>query len=135
MPALPQSLALFPCCVSASSWPANVLTAHDMLSDIYYHALQVLNQEDADPLQLIFHLGAIDSDAIPLLQAIADDPVGNELQDWLKHTVALMGNIFIALSDYHNNNVQNRSSWTPHEDRKCRIPSGGSLKHMTDQVH
>ncbi|KAI6035713.1 hypothetical protein EDC04DRAFT_2897736 [Pisolithus marmoratus] len=122
MPALPQSLALFPHCVGASSWPVDVLTAHDRLSDIYYHALRVLNQEDADPLQLTFHMGAIDDDAIPLLQAIADDPIGNELQDWLKDTVVLMGNIFVALSDYRNN-VQNSV------DRNVIIP------HWVDQVY
>ncbi|KAI6122920.1 hypothetical protein EDD16DRAFT_1518230 [Pisolithus croceorrhizus] len=44
---------------------------------------------------------------IVLFSAIPDDPFGNELQDWLKDMVVLMGNIFVALSDYQNN-VQNR---------------------------
>jgi len=90
-----------------SPWPANVLAAYDKLSEIYRHALRISRQEDVDPLQLIFHLSAIDDDALPVLQAIQDDPIGMDLRQWLLDTTELFGRTFATLSSYHQT-VQNK---------------------------
>ena len=90
-----------------SPWPANVLAAYDKLSEIYRHALRISRQEDVDPLQLIFHLSAIDDDALPVLQAIQDDPIGMDLRQWLLDMTELFGHTFSTLSSYHQT-VQNK---------------------------
>jgi hypothetical protein len=74
--------------------------AYDTLSDIYRHAYHILNQEDADPLQLTFHLEAIVADAIPLLKVFEVDSRGFEVQDWLYDTVTLLGNLSVQLSSF-----------------------------------
>ncbi|KAL4065547.1 hypothetical protein V8B97DRAFT_1875227 [Scleroderma yunnanense] len=86
-PAIPQ---LPP---SATSWPANLLTAHHALSDIYWHALQVWTQEENDPLCLEYHLGCLESNAIHLLMAIKGDPIGTKLSQWLLQTTELIGKL------------------------------------------
>jgi hypothetical protein len=88
-------------------WPANFLVAYDTLSDIYRHAYRILNQEDADPLQLTFHLEAIAADAIPLLEAFEVDSRGFEVQDWLYDVVTLLGNLSVQLSSFRDN-IENR---------------------------
>src|ERR1700710_548391 len=104
MPTLPQTLPRFPPCTMAHTpWPANFLIAYDTLSDIYRHAYRILNQEDADPLQLTFHLEAIAADAIPLLEAFEVDPRGLEVQDWLSGAATLLGNLSVQLSLFRHN--------------------------------
>jgi len=62
---LPQTFPCFPpCTIANNQWPANFLAACDTLSGIYKHAYRILNQEDADPLQLTFHLEAIAAEQI-----------------------------------------------------------------------
>ena len=75
----------FPPFPQHTGYSANLLLAHDTISRIYQHALHISAQEDVDPLQLIFHYNAINNDAFPLLEAIAEDPVATEsdLGDWL----------------------------------------------------
>jgi hypothetical protein len=86
---------------------ANFLTAHDILSDIYRHALQILNQEDADPIQLMFHIETLSGDAIPLLAALAQNPQGNEMCDWLSRVAGVLGELSAQLSLFQCN-IQNR---------------------------
>lgn len=97
LPQLPQAIV----------WPLNVLLAHDTLSGIYRHALRVLNQEDTDLLPLLFHLNAIQGDAIPLLDAIEHDHSASGLEEWLADVVTQFGKLFNALSTYRDN-VQNQ---------------------------
>jgi hypothetical protein len=104
MPTLPQILPHFPPCTTAHTpWPANFLVAYDTLSDIYRRAYCILNQEDADPLQLTFHLEAITADAIPLLEAFEVDPRGPEVQDWLSDAATLLGSLSVQLSSFRHN--------------------------------
>lgn len=84
-------------------YPANFLLAHDTISNIYRHALQVSAQEDADPLQLIFHYDALTNGAFPLLEAISEDPVANEpdLGDWLITATTALALVSKRLEDFH----------------------------------
>ncbi|KAG2755130.1 hypothetical protein P692DRAFT_20130166 [Suillus brevipes Sb2] len=98
---LPQTLPCFPLCTAAHTpWPANFLVAYDTLSDIYRHAYRILKQEDADPLQLTYHLEAIAADAMPLLEAFEVDPRGLEVRDWLSDAATLLGNLSVQLSSF-----------------------------------
>jgi hypothetical protein len=104
MPALPTALPQLPSCMlNQNPWSANILTAHDSLSDMYRRAHHILNKKDADPIQLTFHIDTISGDAIPLLEALAHDPQGLEMQDWLSHTAHLLGNISVLLSSFQHN--------------------------------
>jgi hypothetical protein len=53
-----------------SSGAANVIRAHEVMSDIYRCAIHVLQQDDSEPLQLMFHIDCVSSDAILLLEAL-----------------------------------------------------------------
>lgn len=99
---LPESLGQFPP-IHSVPWPANFLVAHDAISTIYRRALRVSNQEDADPLQLAFHHDTISHEAMPLLEAMGNDPVSTELVDWLENTAMLLGRLCSRLSNYHEN--------------------------------
>jgi hypothetical protein len=45
------------------------------MSHIYRRAIRVLQQDDAEPLQLMFHIDSVSSDAIPLREALEGDDV------------------------------------------------------------
>jgi hypothetical protein len=77
--------ARYPPFPQPSGYPANFFIAHNTISSKYQHALQVSAQEDADPLQLIFHYDVLTNGTFPLLEAISEDPAANEpdLGDWL----------------------------------------------------
>lgn len=108
MPVVPNTFPYLPSrTLIQAPWSANILTAHDTLSDIYRHAYRILNQEDADPLQLTFHIETVSGDAIPLLEALARDPQGREMQDWLSYTAHLLGDLSVLLSAFRDN-TQNR---------------------------
>jgi len=73
----------------------NTQAAHQILKDIYKHAIAALQQENPDPLQLSSHIDAITSDAVPLLVAIEEEgtSTGMPLLDaWLHKCVKLLGN-------------------------------------------
>jgi hypothetical protein len=89
--------------LNQNPWSANILTAHDTLSDIYRHAHHILSQEDADPIQLTFYIEAISGDGIPLLEALACDPQGHEMQDWLSHTAHSLGDLSVLLLSFQYN--------------------------------
>lgn len=100
-------MAAFPCTIpalppSAMTWPANLLVAHDTLSDLYQHVLQAWNQEDADPLHLNFHLGSLEGNAMQLLGAIEGDPIGTRLSHWLPQTAKLFGKLYLAIAGYRD---------------------------------
>ena len=105
-------MAVFPCTIpalpsGAMTWPANLLVAHDSLSGLYQHALQVWNQEDADPLRLDFHLGSLEGDAMQLLGAIEGEPIGTRLLHWLAQTTELFGTLYLAIAGYRDS-IRNR---------------------------
>ena len=84
-------------------YPATFLIAYDTLSQIYQYALQVSAQEDANPLQLAFHLDAITSGALPLLEAIEGDPAATDLEirEWLVTITVALASIAKRLQDFH----------------------------------
>jgi hypothetical protein len=63
-----------------SSGTANVIQAHEVMSDIYCRAIRVLQQNDVEPLQLMFHIDSVSSNAIPLLEALEGDDIEFEFQ-------------------------------------------------------
>ena len=98
------SIPHLPAC--AILWPANLL-AHNLLSEIYQHALRVWEQGDADPLRLKFHLGSLEADAMDLLGAIKSDPIGPELTEWLMSSAELVGQLYTAITSYRDS-IQNQ---------------------------
>jgi hypothetical protein len=81
---------------------ANIVTAHNIISDLYKHALTVLQQENADPLQISYHINSITSDAVPLLSGIEEESTGNNLplsEDWLHDGARLLGDIVLHLQE------------------------------------
>ena len=105
-------MVTFPCSIphlpaSAILWPANLLLAHNSLSEIYQHALRVWEQEDADSLQLEFHLCSLEGDAMDLLGAIKSDPIGPELTEWLTSLAELVGQLYAAITSYRDS-IQNQ---------------------------
>lgn len=106
MPFVPETFPCFPP-RNGYSLPANFLLAHDTISNVYRHALRVSNQEDADPLQLIFHHDAIADVALPLLEAIENDPSGIELENWLVTAATALGSLSERLLSYRNS-IQSR---------------------------
>jgi len=68
------------------------------------HPLQrAWEQEDADPLRLEFHLGSLEGDTTHLLEAIAGDPIGPELMEWLTCSAELIGQLYVAIASYRDN--------------------------------
>ena len=81
-------------------WSPNTQAAHQILKDIYKHAIAALWQENPDPLQLSSHIDVITSDAVPLLVAIEEEgtSTGMLLPDaWLHECATLLGDMVIQL--------------------------------------
>ena len=91
-------LLIFPH-IPQDNYPINLITAHDAISQIYQHALQISACEDADPLQLSFHCDTITSDALPLLEAIGED--SGVTKDWLVAATTALALVATRLQDYH----------------------------------
>ncbi|KAN0086288.1 hypothetical protein V8E55_007425 [Tylopilus felleus] len=102
---LPQTLPQFP---EHELLPPNLITAANVLSDIYHHAFRVLDQDQTDPLQVKIHLAAIEHDAIPLLLAIEQDNHSMDMNEWLVTTTTQFGTLFVSLSRY-GNDIQNQT--------------------------
>ena len=101
---LPQTLPQFP---EHELLLPNLITAANVLSDIYHHAFRVLDQDQTDSLQVKIHLAAIEHDAIPLLLAIEQDNHSTDMNEWLVTTTTQFGTLFVSLSRY-GNNIQNQ---------------------------
>ena len=93
----------FPYLPQDTSYPANILVAHDTISEIYQHAIQILAHEDADPLRLSFHCDVITNDALPLLEAVGEDlgVAGCSSRDWLVAATMALASVTARLQDYH----------------------------------
>lgn len=99
---LPRTLPSLPSSPQAG-WPPNLLLAHDALGDIYQHALRVLDQDQMDPIQVKFHLAAIEGDAVPLLLAVEHDYTSTDLEEWSVTAATQFKNLHLALSHYCEN--------------------------------
>lgn len=85
-----------------SSGAANVIRAHEVMSDVYRRAIRVLRQDDSEPLQLMFHIDCVSSDAIPLLEALEDSEaeLGFQFpQSWLHGCAEMFGRLVLFLQE------------------------------------
>lgn len=81
-------------------WPPQVTSAHEVLKNIYAHAVRISHQEEVDALQTAFHIDAISSNAIPLLSSIEQEVRGGSLAiplEWLHQSARVMGNLVAGL--------------------------------------
>ena len=82
----------------SGQWSPNIRTAHATLASIYKNTLNVLNQEDTDPLRLAFHIDSISFDGLSLLEALEmegrnegdSQPVP---EDWLHLCASVLGDL------------------------------------------
>jgi len=56
-----------------------------------------------DPVQVKFHLVAIEGDAIPLLLAVEHDYTSTDLEAWLVTVATQFRDVFVTLSHYFEN--------------------------------
>lgn len=86
----------------SQGWPANVYKAHEVMSDVYRRAFRILRQDESDPLQLLFHIDAVSSDAIPLLEALenSEAELGFRFSmPWLLDSAELCGKLVLYLRE------------------------------------
>jgi hypothetical protein len=100
---LPQTLPQLP----ERELPPNGPIAANVLSDVYQHALRVLDQDQTDPLQIKVHLAAIERDGMPLLLAIEQENHLTDMNEWLVTATTQFGALFVSLSRY-SNDIQNQ---------------------------
>ena len=85
----------------------NVTITANVLSDVYQHALHVLDQDQTDLLQIKVHLAAIERDGMPLLLAIEQEDHSMDMNKWLATATTQFGALFASLSRY-GNDIQNQ---------------------------
>ncbi|KAK7027069.1 hypothetical protein R3P38DRAFT_2527204 [Favolaschia claudopus] len=93
MPAFqfPENIPDFP--PSNAPWPANVITAHQVLNNWYHRALEILLQEDSDPLRYKMHSAHIIDRSIPVLEGLeAQVP-----REWIDECANLLGPLVYEL--------------------------------------
>jgi hypothetical protein len=91
---LPTNFPPLPPAQSGRGWPANYLKAHQAISDLYSHAIQLLRQDDCDTSWIAFYISTITSDALPLLEALENE--GGSTSDhlpmeWLHSCAMVLG--------------------------------------------
>ncbi|KAF8531102.1 hypothetical protein JB92DRAFT_2692908 [Gautieria morchelliformis] len=72
----------------------NIYQAHKVISDSYNNSLQLLRQDDQDPLRFHFHLDRLQNRIIPLFRALS---VENVPEDWLESGAHALGKLLVAL--------------------------------------
>jgi hypothetical protein len=85
-----------------SSRAANVIQAHEVMSDVYHHVIHVLRQDNSEPLQLMFHIDCVSLDTIPLLEALEDSEaeLGFQFpQSWLHSCAEMFGQLVLLLRE------------------------------------
>ena len=86
----------------SQGWPANVYKACEIMSDIYHQAFHVLHQEESDPLQILFHIDSVSSDAISLLEVLENSEAELGFQfprEWLLYNAELFGKLVLYLHE------------------------------------
>lgn len=69
------------------------------MSDIYRRGIRTLHQDDSEPFQLMFHIDAVSSDAVPLLQALEVEPDHQISQSWLHDCAEILGQLVLHLRE------------------------------------
>jgi len=98
---MPLSLPLLP---ETKNWSAEIQAAYKNIQHTYDHAIQVLRVDGADPVHIAFHVDAISSNALLILEALIPDGATVNLDDnleslpvkWLDDVAAMLG---CAVSD------------------------------------
>lgn len=83
-------------------WPPNIHEALTRIRTAYASAYRVLQQEDADPLQISYHIDQITSTCIPLLVSVEEEELLPKT--WLRECAELLGNVVVELRRFlaHN---------------------------------
>ena len=86
----------------SQGWLANVYKAHEVMSNVYRRAFRVLCQDESDPLQILFHIDAVSSGAVPLLEALENSKAELGFQfsvQWLLDSAELFGKLVLHLRE------------------------------------
>ncbi|KAG1886264.1 hypothetical protein F4604DRAFT_1917997 [Suillus subluteus] len=94
-PSLLLSLPLLP---ETKNWSAEIQIAYENVQHMYNHAIQVLQADEADPTHIAFHVDAISSNALPILEALvpdsdinSDDMLESLPVKWLADVATILG--------------------------------------------
>jgi hypothetical protein len=100
---LPTAFPSLPPSQSGQGWPLNYLTAYQIISETYNHAIQILHQDDYKTSCIGFYINAITSDALPLLEALETEG-GSTAESlpsaWLQSSAIVLGWVVQALTSY-----------------------------------
>jgi len=87
-----------------NGWPADICAAHEIMKRTYEQALDVLRSDGLpDPIRVSFHVDALTSTALPILEALI--PIGTIHEDeslpheWLMDAARLFGQAVRDLQD------------------------------------
>jgi len=72
-------------------WPANVRSAHTIISETFHRITNLLRREDLDPIQLNHYASTLTHETIPMLEAIENDRNLDLPQDWLRDAATHLG--------------------------------------------
>jgi len=97
---LPTAFPPLPPSPTGQGWPSKYIEAHKIVSNIFDHAIQVLNQDKSDTSCIAFHMNAITSDALPLVEAFETE--GASMSDclpveWIHTCARILGWTVLAL--------------------------------------
>lgn len=103
---MPLSLPLLP---ETKNWSAEIQAAYENIQHTYDHAIRVLRAEGADPTRIAFHVDAISSNALPILEALTpnasntdSDSESDEMSEslpvkWLADVAMVLGCVVSGL--------------------------------------
>ena len=77
-------------------WPADIHAAHEVIRKAYDHATCVLQSDGfPDPTQVAFHINALSSNALPILEALIPSSASDEDEhlplEWIVGVAELLG--------------------------------------------
>ncbi|KAG1848048.1 hypothetical protein DFJ58DRAFT_796677, partial [Suillus subalutaceus] len=101
-PSLSLSLPLLP---ETKNWSAEIQAAYENIQHTYDHAIRVLRADGAEPTRIAFHVDAISSNALPILEALtpdADNTDSDEMSEslpvkWLADVAMVLGCVVSGL--------------------------------------
>jgi len=95
VPILPLSFPTLPDPLPGElHWSANVISAHNIISEAYHHATRLLRQEDGDALRLRIHSKRIFRRIIPILEALEPE-VDNP--GWISKSAHVLAGVMAQL--------------------------------------
>jgi hypothetical protein len=90
MPAFPLEFRAIP----GPGPPQSIQRAHELISGTYNKSLQLLKQDDCDPLRLRFHISQLRDRIFPLFTALSNEDIP---QEWLNFGAHLLGRLLVEL--------------------------------------